>query len=134
MIIGVNINSIEAKTTMGNIKGEISVNSAPNIIDVYKRDIADIKDVIIIKFGFVANYNPDVGIIKMEGEVLYKTKDANNILKDWQEKTQLDSDIAVVVLNAIFKKCLIKAIDLSGELRLPPPVRFPTVAKEKVKE
>lgn len=134
MIIGLNINSIEAKTKVDNVHGEISVNSAPVITGVAKRDVADLKDVLVIKFSFNIAYNPDAGSMKIDGEVLYKTKDTNNIIKDWKENNRLEPDIAVGVLNAIFRKCLIRAIDLSGELRLPPPVRFPTVAKEPAKE
>jgi len=134
MIIGVNLTAIEAKTNMDFIKGDISVSTAPSITNVIKKDVGDIKDVLVVNFSFGINYKPDVGSMKMEGEVLYKTKDANNIVKQWKEDNQLDPDVAVAVLNAIFRKCLIKAIDLSGELRLPPPIKFPIVAKERIKE
>jgi len=130
MIIGLNINSIIAKSKIDSVEGNITVNSTPVIEDLEKKDIDDMKDLISIKFSFSSNYEPDAGKVKIEGEVLYKTDDAKNIVKKWKDNKSLDPDLAVDVLNAIFRRCLTKTVDLSADLRLPPPVRFPVVSKE----
>ena len=131
MIVGININSIKAKTNIDKVQGNVAINSSPTIVEVDKRDVGDLKDILIIKFFFRVDYNPDAGEIKMEGEVLYKTDNTKNIIKKWKEEKKLESDLAVEVLNAIFRRCLVKSVELSGDLRLPPPVRFPTVEKEE---
>ena len=41
-----------------------------------------------------------------------------------------DDEIMLDVLNTIFRRCLAKAVDLADLLRLPPPLRFPTVTAE----
>ncbi|MBI4895899.1 MAG: hypothetical protein HY831_05390 [Candidatus Aenigmarchaeota archaeon] len=130
MIVGFNINSIKARTNTDNVNGEISVNSAPVIIDVERKDVDELKDILSIKFTFKVEYKPDAGEIKIEGEVLYKSENSKDILKKWKDTKTLPSDVAVDVLNGVFRGCLIKAVSLSGDLRLPPPVRFPIVAKE----
>ncbi len=134
MIVGFNINSIKARTNTDNVNREISVNSAPVILDVERRDVDELKDILAIKFTFKVEYTPDAGEIKIEGDVLYKAENSKDILKKWKDTKSLPSDTAVEVLNGIFRGCLIKAVSLSGDLRLPPPVRFPIVAKDPALE
>ena len=136
MIVGININSIKAVSNMDeeHPKGNISVDTTPSIDDVEKKDVLEMKDLLSAKFSFRVNYEPNVGSIRMEGEVLYKTDDTKNIIKKWKENKNLESDLAVEMLNAIFRVCLTKAITIAGDLRLPPPVRFPIVKKGGEKE
>ena len=133
MIIGLNFISINAETKeRDDVSGNISVNSSPTIDSVEKRDfsIPGMKNVIGIGFSFNVRYDPDIGSITLNGEVLYAAEKMDNILKVWKEKKALDDSIALEVLNAIFRRSLIKAIELSSELRLPPPVTLPVVRKE----
>lgn len=129
-VIGFNINSINAKLgENADRKGDISVNSAPAIIDIEKRDMGLpwIGEVLAIGFRFETKYDPKIGEIAMEGEVLYHSTDQKDILARWKKEKKLDDKMAVEVLNAIFRHCLIRALDVSNELRLPPPISFPVV-------
>jgi hypothetical protein len=132
-IIGFNFKSIKAVNEEKSIKGEISINSTPSIKDVEKKDLDVIKDVIAIQFEFKTLYEPKMGEISFEGEILYKTDDIKKIMKTWKDDKKLDDVIAVEVLNTIFRRCLTKANALSDEVRLPPPIRFPVVQKEEGK-
>ena len=131
MIVGFNINSIKAKTNVENASAEIKVNSTPLVVDIEKRDIEEMKDLLAIKFSFKVDYEPSAGEIKLEGDVLYKSDHHKEIMKRWKDSKTLPADIAVEVLNGIFRGCLIKAVALSADLRLPPPVRFPIVTKDQ---
>ena len=42
--------------------------------------------------------------------------------------------MALEVLNAIFRRCLTKGIDIAAELGLPPPIRFPVVKSKEQNE
>lgn len=134
MIVGFNINSIKAKTNTENVNSEISVNSTPTVLDVERRDVGELKDILAISFSFKIEYRPDAGEIRIDGDVLYKTENSRDIIKKWKDTKTLPSDTAVEVLNGIFRGCLIKAVSLAGDLRLPPPVRFPIVTKDKAEK
>ena len=149
-IIGLNLKLIEANTeekkTEKNI-GSININSSPTILNVEKRDIVipKINDVLGIDFKFETLYFYKKGEgqpsekeirenkfaeISFSGEVLYQTDKSKEILHDWKKDRQLSESVTIEVFNAIFRKCLTKALDIANEFRLPPPLHFP-VGKPK---
>jgi hypothetical protein len=132
-IIGFNFKSINAYVEETMATGEVSINSAPLVESIVRKDVPGFKDVLAINFKFLTKYEPKIGEIEVFGEVLYQTSDAKKILSTWEEK-KLDAKLAVDVLNAIFKKCLTKVIVIADDLRLPPPITFPTVSEEPKKE
>ena len=132
-IIGINFTSITAKTEDKIVDGNINVNSTPTIKNVSKKKIPifDADDVLAIEFNFVIDYDPKIGEIVFEGDVLYKTNKADSILKSWKKEKKLDDEVTLDVLNGLLRRCMTRAIDIAMELRLPPPVRFPTVTKKE---
>lgn len=119
----------------GNVN--ININSTPKIAGIEKKDVNMIgmDDVISFAFSFETKYEPDIGKIEFTGEVLYQSIDAKNILNKWKKEKKINDDLAVEVLNAVFRKCLSKGIDIAMELRLPPPISFPMVkTKEEGQE
>ncbi len=130
-IIGMNFTSIDAHFDEKKAGGHVNINSSPSIENIRKKDINLLKekDVVAIEFKFTTSYEPKIGEINLRGEILYQTDDAKKILADWKDKN-LDSKITVDVLNTIFKKCLTKAAVLAEDLRLPPPITFPTVTSD----
>lgn len=130
MLVGMNLTSIRAYTKDQPFP-KVNVNSAPKVVDVEEFPVADMKDVLRIKFGFVCEYSPDVGKVEIEGSVLWKDANAKDILKSWKDERKISTKVAAPILNAVFRKCLTKTIELSEELRLPPPVQFPVVVEGK---
>ena len=128
-VIGLNFKSINANVSGKTITENISVNSTPRIDDIEKseRDLMGLKDVLHVSFTFETKYEPGVGEIVMKGEVLYQSDDSVAVLNKWKKDKKLDDQLALEVLNALFRKCFTKVIELSDELRLPPPVQFPFV-------
>jgi len=135
-IIGLNLKSIKANINENKIVKNVNVNSSPTIEKIEKKeiDLPGMKDVLSINFKFVTNYEPKIGEIVFEGEVLYHSDDVKDILKKWEKNKRIEDPMALEVLNAIFQKCLTKAIDLASELRLPPPIRFPVVRPKEQSE
>jgi hypothetical protein len=135
-IIGMNFKSIKANINEGKITKNVNVNSSPVIEKMEKKEInmPGIKDVLSIKFKFTTNYEPKIGEIMFEGEVLYNSEDMKEILKKWEKDKKIDDPLAMEVLNAIFRRCLTKGIDIASELGLPPPIRFPIVKPKEQSE
>ena len=137
-IIGINIKSVKAEIDeKKTIEENVNVNSSPVIENIEKKEInvSGIKDVAAMSFRFETTYEPRIGEIKIEGEVLYQTDKIKEIISAWKKDKKLDDKIAVDVLNAIFRRCLVETIHISDILRLPPPIRLPIVqAKPKEDE
>lgn len=131
IIFGITIISINAINNRRANVGDISVSSTPQIKNVKEKEIEGIQGkLLLIEFSFTTKYEPDIGEIKIEGEILYKPKDIDEALKYWKKNKKLQDDIAIPILNALFKKCLTEIISIAEELQLPPPIMFP-VAKPK---
>jgi hypothetical protein len=130
MIVGFNFTSIKGYTKDPST-GNLTINSAPKIVDVEEAKIAGVSEVLKIKFGFVCEYSPDAAKVELEGNLLWKDESAKEIMKQWKEDKKVNVKIAAPILNAIFRRCLTKTVGLADELRLPPPVQFPIVVEGK---
>ena len=121
--IGFNINAIDAKVDpTTERRGNVNVTSSPSITSIEKRDVdfPMAKDVVAINFKFETKYEPKVGWITMEGEVLYTSDNPKEMIAKWKKEKKMEDDVAIEVLNTIFRRCLAKAIEIAAELRLPP--------------
>ncbi|MHA1873829.1 MAG: hypothetical protein ACTSVB_06925 [Candidatus Heimdallarchaeaceae archaeon] len=134
-VLGFILTSIEASVDESKLGKEMKINSSPTIESIEKKEInvSNFKEVLSIKFAFETKYGEDVGKIVLKGELLYHTEDMDEVLKDWKEK-KLKDKIGLEVLNTIMRRCLIQAIYLSEQLRLPPPIAFPIVKKAENKK
>ena len=136
-IVGLSFNSIEARR--GSIpKGEIKVNSSPKINEIKEVDVDGIgKKALALNFEFLTEYQPDIGKIKVEGEMVYMSESSAKILAQWKKNKTLPEDASVEVLNQLFRKCLLKVSNIAEDLQLPIPIQIPRVmakAKEKGKK
>ena len=134
--LGISFKSIQAYVNRSAKPiGNISVNSTPIIKDIEesKAGPAGIKNIITVQFEFKTIYEPNIGNISLSGELLYQTDKIKDILKEWKKNKRLPSEVAVPILNAIFRRCLSKIISLSEDLQLPPPIRFPVVKQKEGK-
>ena len=129
-VVGINFTEINGKVNNTKLEtAEINVSSAPKITNLVKKDInmGSMKSVIEMDFEFNVKYDPDVGNISLRGNVPFHDNDIDKIMKIWKDKKELDGTVAVEVMNAVFRQSLTKAVVISGDLRLPPPIRFPVV-------
>ena len=133
-IIGISFKSVAAEIDITKKHtGDININSIPTIQKIEKHGLgmANLKEALAIDFKFETKYEPKIGNIMIEGRVLYQTDKLDEMLQKWKKEKKLDEAMLVEVLNAIFRKCLVKSVDLSNELSLPPPIRFPVVKPGK---
>ena len=132
MIVGFGFTKLIAEK--GEIaKGKIDINNNVSIKDVQEDDFSLGKDkqqnVLRFIFDFTSNYEPNIGKILFEGELLYmeEPKKAKEILNDWKKNKKLPKELMGMLLNTVLTKCNVQALILSQQVNLPPPIPLPKV-------
>jgi len=131
-IIGMKFDSMEAKRENVPQKGEIKVNSTPRITSAKLITLPSInKKALALNFDFVTTYSPEIGEVKISGELLYMSEENPKILKQWTSKKTLPENVNIEVLNHLFRQCLLKVANIADDLQLPPPLAIPRVAPKQ---
>jgi hypothetical protein len=80
----------------------------------------------IIDFQYTASYGP-VGMIKLEGSLLYDSDDAKKVSKEWNETRKMPNQVAGHIHTAVMHACVPEAVTIAKDLGLPPPIPLPQV-------
>ncbi len=80
----------------------------------------------IIDFQYTASYGP-VGMIKLEGSLLYDGDDAKKVSKEWNETRKMPNQVAGHIHTAVMHACVPEAVTIAKDLGLPPPIPLPQV-------
>lgn len=131
MIVGFGFTKLSAEKNE-KVQGKIDINNNVSVKDVVEDNLAlgkDKQNILKFVFEFTANYEPSVGKILFEGEVLYleEPKKVKEILSAWKKDKKVQKEIMGGILNTILTKCNIQALILSQEVNLPPPIPMPKV-------
>ena len=134
MIVGVNFTKIIAERKTPLI-GKVSINNNVRITEVSEQSLAlgKIKQAgLKFDFEFSSSYNPGVGEIRFEGEIidLEEESKAKEIIDKWKKDKKLDKDLMTLLINTVLNKCNIKALVMSQDINLPPPIPLPKVQAE----
>jgi len=79
-----------------------------------------------IDFQYTASFGP-VGIIKLEGILIYEGDDAKDITKEWNDSRKMPDQAASRIHTAIMHASVPQAVGLAKDLGLPPPIPLPQV-------
>jgi hypothetical protein len=113
---------------------QINIKSGLHILDVSSSDmIKDAKQkAFSIKFKYDVDYEPKVGTINLEGDLLYLATEelAKKIEDTWNKNKSLPKEVGTVVFNRILQNCNIEALILSREINLPAPLQLPKISLE----
>jgi hypothetical protein len=127
-VIGLKFNSIDAKRDKDKIEGELKINSSPKIVSVKEVELGPLKQKgLSMGFEFVTQYNPNIAMIRMNGDIFYVNEERAKILKEWKKEKKLPDAVGMEVINHLFRSCLLKISGLAEDLQLPPPLNFPVV-------
>jgi hypothetical protein len=87
------------------------------------------KSLIRFQFGFTCRYEPGLGSIELQGELIefYDKEVAAKLVEGWKANKKITPEIMPVVLNNILNRSNIEAILLSREVGLPSPIALPKV-------
>ncbi|MBI4181749.1 MAG: hypothetical protein HY520_02170 [Candidatus Aenigmarchaeota archaeon] len=134
-IIGLNFTAVQATRSNKPVSGEIKVNSTPTITAVKEITMRSLKDkAITMEFEFATDYQPDIGEIKLGGNIVFIADNNKDVLDQWGKEKTLPEDVSVEILNHLFRRCLVKIATLAEDLQLPPPLDIPRVVKKAAAE
>ncbi len=128
-IVGMNYTKIQAERKTG-VMGKTEIKTTPKILDVVKAPLTGLGnkiDVLNIKFEFESIVEPEKGNINIEGAIIYRTDKIKEILKQWKKDETLPAEVHVEVINYLFMKVTVLALQLSDALQMPPVVGMPRV-------
>ncbi len=80
----------------------------------------------IIDYQYTASYGP-VGMIKIEGQLIYEHHDAKKVSREWTNTRKLPDELASKIHTAIMHGCVPEAVGIAKDLGLPPPIPLPQV-------
>ena len=135
-VVGLTLNNITAKRTAdavgpSNVGNNISINSVEeiNLVGIGKKGLK-------LGFEFSVAYTDEkkkpFGEMTMAGDVLFLADNPAEILMDWKKNKKLPEDINLQCINTVIRKCMSKAITLSEDVNLPPPMPLPFAQKQTV--
>ena len=117
--------------------GEIKINNNISIKEVEEANFSLGKNKqkgLKCTFRFVTNYEPKIGSMEFEGEVLALVESVEEIIKNWKKDKKLPKEIMTSVMNNVLNKCNIQALILSQTVNLPPPIPLPKVTADPNKK
>lgn len=131
MIVGFGFTKLSAEKKEA-AKGKIDINNNVSIKDIKEDSFSfgsNKQNVIKFIFEFTSKYEPSVGSILFEGELLYMEdpKKTKEILASWKKDKKVPKELMAGLLNTILTKCNVQALILSQEINLPPPIPMPKV-------
>ena len=130
-IVGFSFTKLEAEKKEG-VKGKINISNNVSINKVEEKSLSitdEKQKVLAFTFEFTSKYDPDLGSIKITGDVLNMDSPAKakEILDGWKKDKRLPKEIMTDILNTVLTKCNIQALILGDQINLPPPIPLPKV-------
>ena len=137
-IVSFTFDRISAERT-GKIKEKVDINHNFNINNIEKTDVVVLqgkKTAIKISFDFNVTYEPNIGKIKMSGDIVYldKEDEISKLLDQWKKTKNLPVGVTSLVANTVLTKANIKALMLSQEVNLLPQIQLPKVIPKEMEE
>ena len=138
-IMGINFKKmlVERKSST---KGKVSISNNVSVTKVEKVSLnlgGDNQQSIKFDFSFKSKYDPQIGTIDLDGEVIYLAQkdQADKIVSEWSKTKKVSPEILTPILNNVLNKCNIQALILSKEMNLPAPIPLPKInPKQEEKE
>lgn len=131
-VIGFSFTKIQGTTGTGT-KGKIQISNNVGVTDIKGSNISvdASRSTVRVSFRYDSKFEPKVGSITLEGNVLMMLdkKDADAMVEGWKTK-KLPATLVAEALNHVLHKCNIQALIMSRDLNLPSPVQMPKVNVE----
>jgi len=123
-IRNIQLKAIEARryTNPGERPKQIRIDHNSNITQVHDER----KGEAIIEFQYTSSYGA-VGMIKIEGSLIYEGEDSRKIATEWRNSHKMPNQLASRLHTAIMHTCVPEAVVIAKDLGLPPPIPLPQV-------
>jgi len=123
-IRNIQLKSIEARRYINRTERPKQVRIDHNSTVTHISDIRDKQ--ASIDFQYTASYGP-VGMIKLEGSLLYEGNDSKKISSEWNKTRKMPNQVASHIHTAVMHTCVPEAVSIAKDLGLPPPIPLPQV-------
>ena len=138
-IVGFGFDNIQAEKKLKDLPKESKISSNINISDVSSDEISlsnKQQNLLKFNFKFSIDYQPDFGLISIDGHVLYMTEDKEHkeILDTWKKDKKVKPVLLTNLINFILAKVHIKSLELTQDVNLPPHLPLPHVTMKDTKE
>ena len=82
---------------------------------------------IKIIFEYRNTYTPDIGMLIINGEILYLSdqKRHDDLMKSWKKDKKFSDDVMAELYDIISVRGCVQAIQLTTTVGLPPPIPLP---------
>jgi hypothetical protein len=136
-VVGFNLNKILVEKKKP-IKGKVNISNNVKITNAEEQALSLGKTKekgLKFSFEFSSKYEPEIGEITLVGDIvsIEDEKKVKEITAAWKKDKKLGPDLMTGLLNTVLAKCNIKALILSQEINLPPPIPMPKVKKAAAK-
>ena len=123
-IRNIQLKSIEARryTDRNQRPTKVRIDHNSNITQIYNEK----EDIAIIEFQYTASYGT-VGMIKIDGSLIYEADDAKKITNDWKKTRKMPNQLASRLHTTVMHSCVPEAVGIAKNLGLPPPIPLPQV-------
>jgi hypothetical protein len=130
MIVGFNVDSLNAEKNRGTQNGNVQVNYTPKIISVEKAAVNAFDDEVAkIDFSFTVGYTAgeeNAAKIVLEGNILWNGN-VDEVVESWEENEELPEKVKKHVMNNLYRKCISQSVGVADTLGLIPPVPTPRI-------
>ena len=93
-----------------------------------------------MNFEYKTEYTSETSVkpiaeLIITGEILFLDVNRHDsIIKGWKKDKKLPDDVNLEIVNSVLRKCVVRALTLSEELQLPPPIALPYASKKDSEE
>ncbi|KAA0005985.1 MAG: hypothetical protein DRM99_02850 [Thermoplasmata archaeon] len=123
-IRNIQLKSIEARRYLGLNERPKQVRIDHNSTFTHVSSVKN--DETVVEFQYTASFGP-IGMIKLEGSLVYESNDAKKIAEEWNENRKMSNQVASQLHTAIMHACVPEAVVIAKDLGLPPPIPLPQV-------
>jgi len=116
-----------------------NVNVESNVLVTNISELPSIdpkKTLLKFEFEFICKYEPGVGNITIDGEIIeiYDKDFASKVLEYWKKEQKIHAEVLQDVFNMLLARSNMEAIVLSRDLGLPSPIQMPRLDVTPVKK
>ncbi|HDM25289.1 hypothetical protein B6U70_00435 [Euryarchaeota archaeon ex4484_162] len=132
IIRNIRLKSIEGRRYIDPEKGKPKQIRIDHNSTIASMSLTENKNQASIEFQYTASYGA-VGMIKLEGNLIYESNNIEKIFKEWSENRKMPDEDASRIHTAIMHACVPEAVTIAKDLFLPPPIPLPQVQLGKIR-
>lgn len=134
-VVGMTVKNVSAKR-IGEYMGPAGVNNNVKLVEVNETEMTAVgKKGLVISYEFKSDYLTEKKVpfaeILINGDVLVVADNSAELVKNWKKDKKLPDDLNIQAVNSVLRRCITRALGLSEELNLPPPIQLPFASKRE---